>query len=110
MIKVLLAGMLSVRRQFPHVDSDVRVTGRDDTLRAWSHMEDWAMLRGLPQPVRGNLDVYGNLIGDFKNETEDLIEANWPAIGRVARALHRNAVLGPVDLDAIIRPPKRRPL
>jgi hypothetical protein len=109
MIKVRLAGTLAVNKQFPHLDFESEVIDHEDVWQAYDHAHKLALLLGLPQPERLNIahayPATEKLVDDLTAETEALISisVNWSAIGRVARALHRNEFLEQAQLDTIIK-------
>jgi hypothetical protein len=70
------------------------------------HAHKIAGLRGLPKPMHVNImRVYPatvEIVETLAQETDALIESNWPAIIRVAKALHHNAVLKQDAIDRLI--------
>ena len=107
-IKVLLAGMLGEAKHFPELDLqlDIMPYCASDWATAYHHAHKLALIGNLPQPKRMNIQhIYPatiDLIDGFATEVEGLLNAHWPAIGRLAKALHSNESLTTDAIDAVI--------
>jgi hypothetical protein len=112
-IKILLAGSLAEIKRYPDSDWNVlRDNCFDDWGKAYACADRLVRIRRLPRPQR--MDIFRQypattlIIERTAAETERLLAANWPAVTRVAKALHRNAYLKQPELDALIAGRARR--
>jgi hypothetical protein len=106
-IKVLLAGSLTEAKKFPESNwEEIQGNCFSDWTTLYRHAEEIRKILGQPKPKRDNIFHMhpGNekLIRALAEQTETLIAANWPAITRVAKALHRKASLNQHEVDALI--------
>jgi hypothetical protein len=112
-IKVLLAGSYAEVKQYP--DSDwkaVQCNCIHDWFAAYHCADHLVQIRRLPRPER--MDISRQypatilIVERSAAETEQLLEAHWAAIVRVAKALHRSVFLEQLELDALIAGRSRR--
>jgi hypothetical protein len=106
-IMILLAGSLSESKQFPDVDwEEIQGNSLTDWVVLYHHADEIARICKLPRPKRVNIPrTYPatiEIVTAIGREGATLIESNWAAIVRVAKALHRNAVLKQDVIDGLI--------
>jgi hypothetical protein len=77
-----------------------------DWHRACLYADQLVQMRGLPRPRR--MDMFRQypasnaIIDRLIDETQDLLDDNWPAVARVAKALYQHVRIEQPALDALI--------
>ena len=106
-IKIYIAGTLAQAKLWPDTDWDF-----NDICNAYHCAHEIAVLRGLRRPKRLNIirqyPATEKIIAAQVEQTETLIDANWDAIVRVAKALHFNPRLEQGAIDRLITGERRR--
>jgi hypothetical protein len=114
-IKVLLAGSLAEVKRFPDSDwTTVQGSCAGDWFMLFATADRLVQIRGLPRPKAMNIlrqyPATLEIIERLAGETQHLLDANWSAVTRVAKALHRILSLKQDALDDLIAGRPIRPI
>ena len=106
-IKILLAGSYAELKRYPDFSLECVIGDRfDDWSRAYGCADRLVQIRRLPRPER--MDILRQypastlIIERSAAETKQLLTNHWPAVVRVAKALHHNARIKQPALDDLI--------